>query len=71
MKHVYESEKAAQKDIRVAIGYSAHEKHLSEAEKMVLEEAKSRLSMLSGRDLLSVVLKFHRNGLSQTNPARY
>lgn len=69
MKHVYSSEKAAQKDVRIAIGYSAMPA-LSGPEKQVLEEAKTRLSMLSGRDVLAVFLKFHSNGLSPEKPKR-
>jgi hypothetical protein len=69
MKHVYPSEKAAKKDLRIVIGYSA-ERSLSEPAKKSLEEAKTRLSMLTGRDLLTVILAFHRDGLSPEKPER-
>lgn len=67
MKHVYSTPKAAAKDVRIVIGYSAETK-LSAPAKQVLEEAKTRLSMLSGRDLLAVFLAYHRDGLSPEKP---
>jgi hypothetical protein len=69
MKHVYSNEKDAKKDFRIVIGYSA-ERNLSGPAKQVLEEAKTRLSMLAGRDLLSIVIAFHRDGLSPEKPER-
>lgn len=67
MKHVYQSEKDAQKDIRVVLGYSAASM-LSAEDKRVLEEARNRLEMLSGRDLLAVLLTFRRTGLTPQTP---
>lgn len=69
MKPVSSTEKAAHKDVRIVIGYSTETK-LSGPAKQTLEEAKARLSMLSGRDLLEVFLAIHRGGLSPEKPKR-
>jgi hypothetical protein len=69
MKHIYESKKSAEKDVRVFLGYSL-EKNLETDAKAELDEAQRRLSMLAGKDLLSIFLAFHRSGLTVNKPPR-
>jgi hypothetical protein len=69
MKHVYASKKHAEKDVRVFLGYSL-EKTLETTAKAELNEAASRLAMLTPRDLLATFLSFHRSGLTINKPPR-
>lgn len=68
IRHVYENEKIAIKDLLIVMGHDGTAQLLSADSEAALKLARQRLSSLPGGEVLDLILKINRSGLTPIRP---